>query len=129
MALAVHAAKEGKNLKLVAWLVATMALGVAFLAIKFSEYYLEYRENLVPGAGFVMEGVDPQHAQLFFFCYFSMTGIHALHLAIGMGLLGFLALRALGGAFTPENHNAIEAGGLYWHFVDIVWIFLFPLLY
>jgi cytochrome c oxidase subunit 3 len=129
MALAVHAAQEGRTLRLVAFLVVTMILGTGFLGIKFTEYYLEGREHLVPGSGFLMEGADPRHAQLFFLCYFSMTGIHALHLVIGIALLGFLALKALSGAFSPLNHNAVEVGGLYWHFVDIVWIFLFPLLY
>lgn len=129
MALAVHSAQEGKRSRLVAFLVATMALGMVFLVIKVTEYYLEYREQLIPGPGFRIDGADPRHAQLFFLSYFTMTGIHALHLLIGIGLLGFLTLGAMRGRFTPGNHNAVEVGGLYWHFVDIVWIFLFPLLY
>jgi len=129
MALAVHAAQEGRNVRLLGFLAVTMLLGAGFLAIKFTEYSLEYREGLVPGARFRMEGADPRHAQLFFVCYFAMTGIHALHLVIGIGLLGFLCLRTLTGKVSPENHNAVEGVGLYWHFVDIVWIFLFPLLY
>jgi cytochrome c oxidase subunit 3 len=129
MALAVHAAQEGKNRRLLGCLLVTMLLGAGFLAIKFTEYSLEYREHLVPGPGFSMEGADPRHAQLFFACYFTLTGFHALHMVIGIGLLGMLALRTLAGKVSPENHNAVEVGGLYWHFVDIVWIFLFPLLY
>jgi cytochrome c oxidase subunit 3 len=129
MALAVHAAQEGKNRRLLGFLAATMLLGTAFLAVKFAEYYLEVVEGLVPGPRFRMDGADSRHAQLFFVCYFTMTGVHALHLIIGIALLGFLGLRTLGGKVTPQNHNVVEVGGLYWHFVDIVWIFLFPLLY
>jgi len=129
MALAVHAAQEGRTGRLLLFLGVTMALGTVFLAIKFTEYYLEWREHLVPGSGFRIEGADPSHAQLFFMCYFTMTGFHALHMIVGIGLLSYLAWRALAGAFSPLNHNAVEVGGLYWHFVDIVWIFLYPLLY
>lgn len=129
MALAVHAAQEGRTGRLLLFLAVTMFLGTAFLAVKFTEYYLEWREHLVPGTGFRMEGADARHAQLFFVCYFSMTGFHALHMVVGIGVLAFLAWRALAGAFSPLNHNAVEIGGLYWHFVDIVWIFLYPLLY
>jgi cytochrome c oxidase subunit 3 len=106
----------------VAALAATMTLGVAFLAVKFTEYALDFHEHLVPGSGFRISGADPRHARLFFLFYFAMTGIHALHLMIGIGLLTWLAL----GPFRPA---ALEVTGLYWHFVDIVWIFLFPLLY
>jgi cytochrome c oxidase subunit III len=129
MALSVHAAQQGKTGRLIGFLVVTMVLGTAFLGIKFVEYYLEYHEGLVPGPRFRLQGADLRRAQLFFLCYFAMTGIHALHLLIGIGLLGFLAVKARAGRFTPQNHNAVEVGGLYWHFVDVVWIFLFPLLY
>jgi cytochrome c oxidase subunit 3 len=129
MALAVRAAQDGRTRRLVGFLTATMILGAAFLAVKFTEYYLEGKERLIPGSGFELAGADRRHAQLFFLCYFAMTGLHALHLFIGIGLLGFLALQAMAGRFSPENHHAVEVGGLYWHFVDIVWIFLFPLLY
>jgi cytochrome c oxidase subunit 3 len=129
MALAVHAAQEGRRDRLVLSLVATMILGAAFLAVKFTEYSLEWREHLVPGPGFQWEGAGPRHAELFFVCYFTMTGFHALHLLIGIGLLGFLTRKALAGGFSPANYNAVEVGGLYWHFVDVVWVFLFPLLY
>jgi cytochrome c oxidase subunit 3 len=129
MALAVHAAQQGRRRPLAGFLVLTLLLGTVFLGIKGAEYYHEYREHLVPGAGFRMAGADPGHAQLFFLAYFTMTGMHAIHVIIGIALLGVLTLRALQGRFSRENHNAVEVGGLYWHFVDVVWIFLFPLLY
>jgi len=69
------------------------------------------------------------HTQLFFFLYFAMTGLHALHMIIGVGLLAWLILPSLRGRFDSNNHNYVEGIGLYWHFVDIVWIFIFPLLY
>jgi cytochrome c oxidase subunit III len=73
--------------------------------------------------------IDPQNVQLFFFLYFGMTGLHAVHMVIGIGVLSWLIVPAAKGRFTGDNHNWVEGAGLYWHFVDIVWIFLFPLLY
>ena len=129
VALAVHAARHEKSGAIVLYLLLTVGLGIAFLGIKFTEYYEEYKEHLLPGPGFEIPGVDRNHAELFFIFYFIMTGIHALHVLIGIGLLGTIAWKAFVGAYTRENHNAVEVSGLYWHFVDIVWIFLFPLLY
>jgi cytochrome c oxidase subunit 3 len=129
VALAVRAARRERTGTLVVCLLITVALAVAFLAIKFTEYYLEYEEHLVPGPGFQVSGVDPSHAKLFFLFYFIMTGIHALHVLIGIGLLSVIAGKAFVGTYSRLNHNAVEVSGLYWHFVDIVWIFLFPLLY
>ena len=119
MALAVR--EEGKG-RARLWLFLTMVLGTAFLGIKMLEYAGDFREHLLPGSGFQFQGADSRHAQMFFLLYFTMTGIHALHLIIGIGLLGFLVL----GSLRP---HAVEVAGLYWHFVDVVWIFLFPLLY
>jgi len=129
VALAVRAAGREKTGTVALCLLVTVALAVAFLAIKFTEYYLEYEEHLVPGAGFRISGVDPSHARLFFLFYFIMTGIHALHVLIGIGLLSVIAWKAFVGTYSRQNHNAVEVSGLYWHFVDVVWIFLFPLLY
>jgi cytochrome c oxidase subunit 3 len=129
VALAVHAAREGKSGGVVVHLLLCVVLGIVFLGIKFTEYHLEYREGLLPGRGFAIRGVDLAHAKLFFLFYFIMTGIHALHVLIGIGLLSVIAWKALVGAYSPRNYNAVEVSGLYWHFVDVVWIFLFPLLY
>jgi cytochrome c oxidase subunit 3 len=129
VALAVRSARREETGALVLDLLITVALAVAFLGIKCTEYYLEYREHLVPGAGFDISGVDRSHAKLFFIFYFIMTGIHALHVLVGIGLLSVIAWKAFVGTYTRRNHNAVEVSGLYWHFVDIVWIFLFPLLY
>jgi cytochrome c oxidase subunit 3 len=129
VALAVQAAREERAGAVALYLAFTVALGIAFLLVKFTEYYQEYREQLVPGPGFRIEGAETGRAKLFFIFYFVMTGIHALHVLIGIGLLSVIAWNALRGEYTRENHNAVEVAGLYWHFVDVVWIFLFPLLY
>jgi len=129
MALAVHAAQTGSRRLLMMFLVITMALGCVFLGIKAFEYYTEFVEHHVPGLGFQFEAAQFQHAQLFFSLYFVMTGLHAIHMIIGLGIMSVMLWWAYSGVITPEYTNPIEISGLYWHFVDIVWIFLFPLLY
>jgi len=113
----------------VRFLVVTLLLGSTFLCIKAYEYGHKFHEGLVPGPAFTYAGPDAPQAQLFFSLYFAMTGIHALHMIIGIGLLSVLIAAARRGRYTPAYHTPVELSGLYWHFVDIVWIFLFPLLY
>jgi cytochrome c oxidase subunit 3 len=129
MALAVHAAQTGRRWPLVGFLLLTILLGLVFLGIKSVEYGHKFAEHLVPGRGFVYEGPQAGPVQLFFGFYFGMTGMHAAHMVIGIALLAVLAVRAARRQFTPTYHTPVELIGLYWHFVDIVWIFLFPLLY
>jgi cytochrome c oxidase subunit 3 len=129
MALAVHAAQLGERRLLMIFLVLTMLLGTAFLGIKAYEYYVEFVERHVPGFGFQFEAEHFRHAQIFFSLYFVMTGIHALHMVIGLGIMAVMLWWTWRGTITREYCNPIEISGLYWHFVDIVWIFLFPLLY
>ena len=132
MALAVWAASTGRRKATVGFIFGTIVLGTVFLGVKAIEYSHKFHEHLVPGPGF-----DASHfpeamansAQMFFNLYFLMTGLHALHMIIGIGILVWLMVLAWRGRFSPENHNFVEGVGLYWHFVDIVWIFLFPLLY
>jgi cytochrome c oxidase subunit 3 len=134
MALAVHAAQTGKRKALIFFLLFTMALGTVFLGIKFVEYAHKWEDFLIPGIRFAPKevfstGVTLPNLQLFFCFYFIMTALHALHMIIGLGILGVLAVMAYRGRFTAEYSTPVEVSGLYWHFVDIVWIFLFPLLY
>ncbi|HEY2798918.1 MAG TPA: cytochrome c oxidase subunit 3 family protein [Thermoanaerobaculia bacterium] len=129
MAMAVHSAATGKRKPLLAYLSATILLGFAFLGIKAVEYTDHIRHHLFPGPGFRFPGPDKPAAEMFFSLYFGMTGLHALHMIVGIGIVGTLLVMAYRGRFTPEYHNPVEVSGLYWHFVDIVWIFLFPLLY
>ena len=129
MALAVHSSQVGKRGRLTIFLLLTMLLGSVFLGIKAVEYADKFHHGLVPGPHFTFAGPEANHAQLFFSLYFAMTGLHAVHMIIGLGVLAVLVLQARKGRFGTRYHTPIELAGLYWHFVDIVWIFLFPLLY
>jgi len=129
MALAVRSAAIGNRAGLLLFLALTMALGTVFLGVKAFEYYREFTEHHVPGLDFQFDKAFFQPAQIFLSLYFAMTGLHALHMIIGISVLAVMWVRALVGDFTPEYYNPIEVSGLYWHFVDIIWIFLFPMLY
>ena len=129
MALAVHAAQLGQRKLLMTFLILTMILGTVFLGIKSVEYYHKFAEHHVPGADFQFEKEHILHAQIFFSLYFVMTGLHAVHMIIGIGIMLVMLYWSWNGTITPEYFSPIEISGLYWHFVDIVWIFLFPLLY
>jgi cytochrome c oxidase subunit III len=129
MALGVRAAQTGQRRLLLLLLVATMALGATFLGIKSVEYYHKFVEHHVPGPGFVFEAEHARHAQIFFSLYFVMTGLHALHMIVGLGIMAVMLWWSWRGTITVDYYSPIEISGLYWHFVDIVWIFLFPLLY
>ena len=129
MALAVRAAHLGRRGPAIRWLVATALLGATFLGVKGVEYAHKFHESLVPGPAFTYPGPDAPHAELFFSLYFAMTGVHAAHMVVGVGLMLWIMRRAKEGEFVPEHHDALEMSGLYWHFVDIVWIFLFPMIY
>jgi cytochrome c oxidase subunit III len=129
MALAVHAAATGERRKVMQWIVLTMLLGALFLGVKGVEYAQKFEEHHVPGLGFHFEGTAPERANLFFSLYFAMTGLHALHMIIGLVVLAVMLAMTARGKFSERWHTPIEISGLYWHFVDVVWIFLFPLLY
>ncbi|HEX3953674.1 MAG TPA: cytochrome c oxidase subunit 3 [Stellaceae bacterium] len=109
------------------WIAA--ALGAAFLALKGVEYAQELGEHLWPGPHFALDTPEPRVGEVFYFMYWLMTGIHALHLLVGIGVIAFTARRAGRGEFSPEYHSPVRVVSLYWHFVDIVWIFLFVLIY
>jgi cytochrome c oxidase subunit 3 len=130
MALAVRAAQMGKRNALVTFLVLTIFLGLAFILIKLTlEWRHDYHEGLAPGLHFIFAGPNAKAVELFFCFYFIMTGVHALHMVVGVGILLVLVVLGRKGHFGPDHYNAVETAGLYWHFVDIIWIFLFPLLY
>ena len=129
MVLAVHAAKEGKTSQVIRYLGCTLGLGLIFMGVKAVEYTEKFIHHLVPGPYFQFTDVNGPGAEIFFSLYFGMTGLHALHMVIGMGILAGLVFKAKSGAYTAAYNTPIDMTGLYWHFVDIVWIFLFPLLY
>jgi cytochrome c oxidase subunit 3 len=147
MAMAVWSAHMGKRMMTVLFLLGTMLLGTVFLVIKGVEYYQKWDESHIPGIRFSTQdftnpeqkpGHEPikalssdaaEHTRIYFGLYFAMTGMHALHMIIGMGIMCFLVYFAYHGHYTPDHYTTVENFGLYWHFVDIIWIFLFPLLY
>jgi cytochrome c oxidase subunit 3 len=158
MAMSVWAAQVGKKQLVTLMLIATLGLGTVFLGVKVVEYKQKFDHHLIPGRSFDIRYVsqhpelakspeearkeaeelekafakDPDlnaHAQLYFSLYFGMTGLHALHMIVGAGLLLWLIKESVRGRFTPQYNTPVEIVGLYWHFVDIVWIYLFPLLY
>jgi cytochrome c oxidase subunit III len=133
MAMAVRSAQLSRYKAVVISLILTMIFGTAFLVVKYFEYSEKWREGLIPGIKFdTLHYHVPQYAheaQILFFLYFAMTGMHALHMIVGLGLLTYLVVKAKQKAFSASYYTPVEMIGLYWHFVDVVWIFLFPLLY
>jgi cytochrome c oxidase subunit 3 len=151
MALSVYFTQVGKRNPQIICLILTLVLGLTFLGVKAVEYKDKWDSHLIPGKLFashefgpkvqlpgqpedhhaitLLPGATLKQVEMFYWIYFAMTGMHALHMIIGAGLLTYLLIFALKGRFDPEYHSPVEVIGLYWHFVDIVWIFLFPLLY
>jgi cytochrome c oxidase subunit 3 len=129
MALAVRAAAAGRPRATMVCLVLTLGLGATFLGIKFLEYAHKYEEHIVPGLNFSYSGPSARQIELFICFYFGMTGLHALHMIIGLGVVTVMVIFTAKGRLAPPKDTPIEITGLYWHFVDIIWIFLFPLLY
>jgi cytochrome c oxidase subunit 3 len=131
MALAIRAAQTGKGSStIIFYLILTMILGAAFIGVKlWFEWRHDWIEGLVPGLHWSYNGPNATGVQMFMCFYFFMTGLHALHMVVGLGVLAVLVAMAARGRFTSQYYVPLEISGLYWHFVDIVWIFLFPLLY
>ena len=156
VAQAVRAAQMGKRMLQVKLLLATLFFGLVFLGVKTYEWGNKYKEHHIPTFDFNAKNLmqkpgdrhllgldkisDPvalekreaeiqEHTQIFFALYFALTGMHAIHMIVGVGIFSVITWMAWKGRFTPEYHTPLEIAGLYWHFVDIVWIYLFPLLY
>lgn len=141
VALAVHAAQHGNRKALVRWLVITIILGAAFLVFKAVEWTEEYHHHLIPGLNYDLShllhdkgvelpaGTTAGQVKLFMTLYFLMTGLHALHMVGGLLVFGVVLYFAVRGRYSASYYTPVEIIGLYWHFVDIVWIFLYPLLY
>ncbi len=136
MALGVRAAQMGKPKLMAGLLVITMIFGCGFLGIKAIEYHEHWVHHEFPGPTFHFETGDPahpatdaQHTEIYYSLYWAMTGLHAFHMIIGIGLVLWIMIVGLRGAFSPSYYTPVENVGLYWHFVDLVWIYLFPLLY
>jgi cytochrome c oxidase subunit 3 len=129
VAMAVHSAHENKSRHIVWYLLATIGLALIFLGLKVVEYSNDWHEGIVPGLNWTYTGEFPAETRLFMSFYFIMTAIHALHMLIGIGIFAIVTWQARRGRYSREYYNPVEISGLYWHFVDIVWIFLFPTLY
>lgn len=132
MVMAVHSAKLGNRKMTAICLLLTLLLGFSFLGVKAVEYHGHWVNHEVPGPNFHFEhegNYDPRQVSIFFSLYFAMTGMHAFHMIIGAGLLTWLLIANARGRFSPEYNSPVELVGLYWHFVDLIWIYLFPLLY
>jgi cytochrome c oxidase subunit 3 len=134
MALGVRCAQLGKTKMMIILLLITIVFGCAFLGIKAIEYHEHWTAHEFPGPNFNFEGADAagvsqQNLQIYFSLYWAMTGLHALHMVIGVGLVAWIIIAGARGMYSPDYYSPVENVGLYWHFVDLVWIYLFPLLY
>ncbi|HTZ35491.1 MAG TPA: cytochrome c oxidase subunit 3 [Stellaceae bacterium] len=129
MVLAINAAAQGRPAAAARWLLATLALGLVFLGVKGVEYVIDYRDQVVPAVNFAAKPGEGSAGELFWVYYFVATGLHAVHLSIGLGLLGYMFRRVRRGDITPAYYAPLEVVGLYWSFVDTVWLFLYPTIY
>jgi len=145
MAQAVTETMKGENKKALKLIYITVACAFAFMVVKYFEYTAKIHHGMFPGfdlwkpdmayiaehlrSGFSIDNVDPANLRLFFVLYFVMTGLHGLHIIIGIGLMFWIIKRLKNDEFSPKYYTAVEGVGLYWHIVDIIWIFLFPLMY
>ena len=128
-AMAVHYAKEAQNKKVVVMFVLTILMAMGFLVIKYFEYAHKFHEGQLPGPYYTFPGIQLPGVAMYFTIYFLSTGLHAFHVIIGMAVLAWVTTKAMRNEFSYHNYTAVELGSMYWHLVDLVWIFLFPLLY
>lgn len=129
VAMAIRSAQLNQKKGIIINLFITLALAGVFMVIKYFEYTHKFHEGIFPGSYYTYTGIEHPQANLFFSIYYMMTGLHGLHVLIGMGLMIWLIIRANKNEFSSEYYTPVEMVGLYWHLVDLIWIFLFPLLY
>lgn len=129
VALAIHAARHGHRRRIVMFLAITIVLGIAFDVLKGVEYAQHLSEGIAPGHYYSFSALPAHGAVLYFTLYYLLTGLHAIHVTGGLVVLIWLAIKARRGDFTPSSYISLELGGLYWHLVDVVWLFLWPLIY
>ncbi len=128
-ALAIHFIRVGKPKLTVGMLAFTLMCAVAFLVIKYFEYKHKFEIGTLPGKFYTYEGLKTEGAPMFYAVYFAATGLHGIHVIIGMGVLTTVMIHTIKGRFSPVYYTPVELGGLLWHLIDLVWIFLYPLLY
>lgn len=129
MTMAVHFVRTNNRLKATRLLSVTVLCGAVFMIIKFFEYKAKFDHHLFPDASFDFTAFTAKNANLFFSLYFLMTGLHGIHVIVGMGLISWMIVRTRRYEFSSEYYTPVELTGLYWHLVDLIWIYLFPLLY
>jgi cytochrome c oxidase subunit 3 len=129
MVMAVHKAATNKQKQLIAYLTITIVCACIFLVVKYFEYSHKFHDGLLPGRFFSNTEDPTGHQFIFFSFYFMMTGLHGIHILIGIIVLAWLLRRAIRGDFTSSYYTPVDLVGLYWHLVDVIWIYLFPLLY
>lgn len=129
IAWALHAIRESHRRTAALMLAATSLLGITFLVLKGIEYAQHFHEGIYPGVYYRSTALPAEGAKMFFTLYYFMTGLHAIHVIAGLVAVMVLLVLTLRRRFTVERHTALELGGLYWHLVDVVWIFLWPLFY
>ncbi|HKJ46099.1 MAG TPA: cytochrome c oxidase subunit 3 family protein [Balneolales bacterium] len=129
MALAIHYIQVGKEKLTFILLGITFLFGAAFIGSHLYEWLDEMSVGIYPGSAYAFKGISDPHAYVFFTLYYLMTGLHGIHVLVGMGLMAWLMVKTKRGRFSSEYYTPIEITGLYWHFVDLIWIFLLPLLY
>ena len=129
MALSIHYIQRGLNSKATVCMITTIVCGLIFMCIKYMEYSQKFHHGLLPGKFFHFEEAVHSNLAMYFGFYFCMTGLHGIHVLLGMSLITWVLIRHLKGEFNPEYFTAVEGVGIFWHIVDLIWIFLFPLLY
>ncbi len=129
MAMSIREIQLNRVNRSIMYLAMTIVCAVFFMVVKYFEYTHKFDMGILPGAGYTFTGIDDPQANIFFSIYYMMTGLHGIHVVIGIGLITWLILKARAGAFSSAYYTPIEITGLYWHLVDIIWIFLFPLFY
>jgi cytochrome c oxidase subunit 3 len=129
VALGLDASARGNGRRTALLYGASVAMGVLFLVLKYLEYRHHFAEGQLPGRYYAYEAIEAPGVTIFWALYFLITGLHGIHVVIGMTILSVVAVKAARGAYTPEYHVGVELAGLYWHLVDLIWIFVFPLIY
>jgi cytochrome c oxidase subunit 3 len=129
MALAIWSTQKGNKKRTIWLLIATLLLASAFLVIKYFEYAHKFHVGQLPGKYYHFTGIEGTNPHIFFSVYFMMTGLHGVHVLVGMGVIGWILYRTVNNEFSPKYYTPMEMTGLYWHLVDMIWIFLFPLFY
>lgn len=129
MNMAIESIAKNKQNRTYWLLILTAVIGLIFIGLKFTEYFLHYQDHKVPGIWFESNKPYARQEELFFFFYFALTGLHVVHLSIGVGLTTVTAVRTALGRFNGNYHTAVDLVGVYWHFVDIIWAFIYAIFY